>query len=552
MSLSLNPKHLKRYKDVAALLIKHGRGDLLKDAPIVDDALDYASTPPVPAEAKELASDLERLGPTYIKLGQLISTRADFIPAAYMEALSRLQSDVEPFPFEEVEAIVVVEIGARISKAFAEFDPKPVAAASLGQVHRAVLRSGQVVAVKVQRPGVRETVADDLQAMAEIAEFLDAHTEIGRQFEFAKMIEELRKSLLRELDYRLEAANLRLMKEKLKGFERLIIPAPIDDYSTGRVLTMEHISGRKITKLSPLARIELDGAALAEELFHAYLEQILVIGVFHADPHPGNVFITDDHRIALLDLGMVARIGPGMQEQLLKLLVAISEGQSDRAAEVSEKIGTAKEGFDQTQFRRRISELVGQQQSATIGHMQVGKVVMDVTQIAGETGLSVPGELTMLGKTLLNLDLVGRTLCPEFDPNAAIRKNAAEIMHQRTMKSLSPGNLLAGMIEAKEFIEKLPGRLNELLELVSTNKLKITVDAIDENLLMSGLQKIANRITLGLILAALIVGASMLMRIETSFRIFGYPGLATLFFLGASAGGVALALQILRSDRPSK
>ena len=181
--------------------------------------------------------------------------------------------------------------------------------------------------------------------------------------------------------------------------------------------------------------------------------------------------------------------------------------------------------------------------------MQVGRVVMEVKQIAADCGIRVPSELTMLGKTLLNLDLVGRTLAPQFDPNQSIRTNAAEILHRRTMKGLSPANLFGTLLEAKELLEKLPLRLNQFLELVATNKLKVEVDAIDEDLLMSGLQKVANRITLGLILAALIMGAAMLMRIETTFRIFGYPGFAILFFLLASAGGIALAVQILRSDR---
>ncbi|MDB6148809.1 MAG: putative unusual protein kinase, partial [Chthoniobacter sp.] len=320
MSISLSPTHLKRYKDVAMLLIKHGRGDLLKDAPIVDDALEYGAAPPVPAEARELADDLEKLGPTFIKLGQLISTRADFVPAAYMEALSRLQDHVEPFSYEEVEAIVSVEIGARLSKAFSNFERVPMAAASLGQVHRATLRDGREVAVKVQRPHVREKVSEDLESMHEIAEMLDAHTNVGRRYEFTKMVEELRKSLLRELDYRLEASNLRMMGEQLRNFERLLIPQPVVDYSTGRVLTMDYVPGKKVTKLSPLARLDLDGRGLAEELFRAYLQQILVEGFFHADPHPGNVFLTDDGRVALLDLGMVARIGQNLQDQLLKLL----------------------------------------------------------------------------------------------------------------------------------------------------------------------------------------------------------------------------------------
>lgn len=552
MSLSFKPEHLSRYYDIARLLVKYGHGDLVKEAPLIDDALDYGAAPPVPPEARELADDLEKLGPTFVKLGQLVSTRADFVPQPYMEALARLQDKVEPFSFDQVEAIVAVEIGARLSNAFHEFSSTPLAAASLGQVHHAVLRSGQEVVVKVQRPGIRDAVADDLQALAEMAELLDKRTEVGKQMEFTKIVDELRRSLLRELDYRLEANNLRSMREKLANFPRIVVPAPVEDYSTGRVLTMEYVSGRKITTLSPLTRLDLDGPGLAEELFGAYLHQILVVGVFHADPHPGNVFLTDDHRIALIDLGMVARLSPGMQEQLLKLLLAISSGESDRAAEIAEGIGREKPGFDRVRFRREISDIVSQHQNATVGEMQVGRVVMRVTQVAGQTGLSVPAELTMLGKTLLNLDQVGRSLCPEFDPNESIRRNAADIVRRRTLGSLSPSNLVSALIEAKEFTEKLPRRLNDLFELAASNKLRVNVDAIDEDRLITGLQKIANRITLGLILASLIIGAALLMRVDTAFRLFGYPGLAMLCFLVAAGGGVALAMQILRSDTPTK
>lgn len=552
MTLSLNPEHLKRYKQVLSLLIKYGHGDLVKNAPIVDDPLEFAPPPPIPPGAKELAKDLEALGPTFIKLGQLLSTRSDFVPPSYMEALSLLQDNVKPFPYEKVEAIVSVEIGARISKAFQTFDETPMAAASLGQVHYAVLRSGQEVAVKVQRPDVREQVATDLAAIAEIAEFLDKHTDVGRRFEFTKIVSELRKSLLRELDYRLEAQTMRLMREKLASFDKLLIPAPVEDYSTGRVLTMEYIDGSKITKLHPIVRLDVDGAALAEEVFRSYLHQILVVGVFHADPHPGNVFLTADHRVALLDFGMVARVGPQMQDHLLKLLLAISDGQSDRAAAVAQSMGTEKDHFDEATFRREIAEIVSQQQGATVQEMQVGKIVMNVTQVAARTGLSMPEELTMLGKTLLNLDLVGRTLDPAFDPNESIRRNAAEVMRAKTLKSLSPGNLLNSLLDAKELIEKLPGRLNQFLEVVASNKLKIHLDTIDEKVVMTGLQKVANRITLGLILAALIVGASLVMRIETSFRIFGYPGFAMILFLIACTGGITLAWQIMRSDMKTK
>jgi predicted unusual protein kinase regulating ubiquinone biosynthesis (AarF/ABC1/UbiB family) len=233
---------------------------------------------------------------------------------------------------------------------------------------------------------------------------------------------------------------------------------------------------------------------------------------------------------------MVARIGPTLQDQLVKLLLAIAEGQNERAADAAIRIGEPRSDFDEPQFRRQIADVVAQQQQATVAQMQVGRVVMDVRRIAAECGIRVPPELTMLGKTLLNLDLVGRSLSPDFDPNESIRRNSTRIMSQRTLKSFSMAGLSAALLETKELVEKMPARINQFIDLVAANKLRINVDAIDEDLLMSGLQKVANRITLGLILAALIIGAALLMRVETSFRIFGYPGLAMLFFLGASIG----------------
>src|SRR5215216_311395 len=334
MGISLKPQHLKRYKDIAWLLMKYGRSDLVKNAGLDDLLRDEKADPALveaPPEAKALADDLEKMGPTFIKLGQLLSTRADLLPTSYIESLTRLQDKVEPFAYEEVEAIVSSELGVRISKAFSEFDPNPIAAASLGQVHRARLRDGRAVAVKVQRPGIRERVVEDLEALGDVAEFLDNHTEMGKQYSLQKMLEEFRRSLMRELDYRQEATNLATMNDILKEFGQIVVPLPVDDYTKSRVLTMDHIKGKKITSLTPLARIEIAGEQLAEQLFRAYLKQILVDGFFHADPHPGNVFLTDDERIALLDLGMVARLAPGLQEKLLQLLLAVAEGRSEEA-----------------------------------------------------------------------------------------------------------------------------------------------------------------------------------------------------------------------------
>jgi predicted unusual protein kinase regulating ubiquinone biosynthesis (AarF/ABC1/UbiB family) len=500
------------------------------------------------APAEDLAKDLEKLGPTFIKLGQLLSTRADLLPGPYLDALERLQDHIEPFPYEEVERIVSGELGVRLSKAFTDFDPTPVAAASLSQVHKATMRDGRAVVVKVQRPDIRDLIVGDLEALGEIAHFLDQHTELGRRYEFDNMLVQLRKSLLRELDFTIEANNLHTIAENLADFENIVIPAPVDDFTTTRVLTMDYISGKKITALNPLRLLEIDGGLLADELFSAYLKQFLVDGLFHADPHPGNVFLTDDDQIALLDLGMVGRVTRTFQDNLLRLLLAISEGRGEMAAQAAMRMGEAKEGFDRSSFERRITDLVSEHGDAVLSRADAGKVTLEITKISADCWFRLPAEFTMFAKALLNLDRVVYALDQNFDPNVVIRDRANEILQRNIIKSVAPNNLLSGVVDLKEFVEKLPNRVNRILDSAGNNELRFKVDAIDEKVVMEGLQKVANRITLGLVVAALIVGAAMLMRVETSFRIFGYPGLAMIFFLLAAAAGLILAFNILFYD----
>lgn len=545
----LKTKHLKRYKDVAMLLVKYGRSDLVKQAGLEDSIeLDEAGLENVMPKAEELATDLEKLGPTFIKLGQLLSTRADLLPPPYLEALTRLQDRIEPFTYEEVDRIVSGELGVRISKAFVEFDPQPLAAASLAQVHRAYMRDGRAVVVKVQRPNIREQIVEDLEALEEFAQFMDAHTELGKRYEFGNMLLGLRKSLLQELDFKTEANNLVMFGENLREFERILVPEPVLDYTTSRLITMEYIPGKKITDVSPLRLMEIDGPGLADELFRAYLQQILVDGVFHADPHPGNVFLTDDERIALLDLGMVARLVTSFHDNLLRLLLSISEGRGEDAAETAIKMGEAKPGFNRGEFVRRVADLVADNADANMSRINAGQVALEITKIAADCWFRLPSEFTMMAKALLNLDRSVYTLDPSFDPNAVIRQRATEILQRNVLKTLAPGNLLSGAVEVKEFVEKLPMRVNRILDAVGNNDLKIKVDAIDEKVVLEGLQKVANRISLGLVLAALIVGAALLMRVETSFRILGYPGFSMIFFLIAAIAGSALAITIVMND----
>jgi ubiquinone biosynthesis protein len=366
------------------------------------------------------------------------------------------------------------------------------------------------------------------------------------------VLDEFKTTLKHELDYRQEATNLRTMSESMKEFPNIDVPLPVQDYTTSSVLTMDFVQGTKVTKLSPLARMELDGEALADELFRAYLKQVLVEGMFHADPHPGNIFLTDDCKIALLDLGMIGRTTPGMQEQLLKLLLALSEGDSEIALEMVLRISETREDFNEAEFRRKAGKLIAEQKDSTLKQMDVGKALLEVGRIAAETGLFVPTELTMLGKTLLQLDEVGRTLAPGFNPNAAVRRNVSETMRQRMFKNLSPAKLLGSVLELKDFMMGLPLRLNKILDAVANAELELKIKTPDTDHLMNGFEKIANRITTGLVLTALIIGASLLMQVPTSFRIFGYPGIAMLCFMLAAAGGLWLVLSIVIKDHKDK
>jgi ubiquinone biosynthesis protein len=548
MGISLRPEHLRRYKDLAVLLRRYGGEDFVRNAGL-SDTLDPEEVGEVEPKAEQLAADLEELGPTYVKLGQLLSTRSDLLPVEYLQALNRLQDDVDPIPFADVAEVFAAEFGVRLSRAFSEVDPDPIGSASLAQVHRGVLRSGRAVALKVQRPGIRERIATDLDVLGDIAELLDQHTETGKHYQFAELHAEFRKSLVRELDFSLEARNLSELGQILASFDRILVPRPVPDFTSARVVTMDYIDGRNITDLGGLAHLELEGTALTDQLVRAYLEQILVHGFFHADPHPGNVLLTREGELALIDVGMTARLTTSMQERMVRLLVAIGDGEPDAVAEAVIKLATASRDYDRQRFTNDVAELLGRVSGRDFEGLEVGPLVAQVSRISVEHGLRPPPELALLGKTLMNLDEIARTLAPDYDPNRAVRDNAAEILSKRLWRETSASSAMNAFMDTKDLITELPGRLNRIMDTVAEGKLSVQVDAVDEHELMRAFQKVANRVTTGVILAAMIIGASMLMQVETDTTILGYPALAIVLFLAAAAAGAVLVVSILVGDQ---
>ncbi len=539
-----------RYAALAKLLARHGRSDLLAGAGLDEFVVPSPGGEETPlgdeAAAESFARDLEAMGPTYIKLGQLLSTRFDLLPAAYTTALTRLQDTVEPFSAEQARQIIETEVGAGIRSLFSEFDDTPLAAASLGQVHAATLRSGRDVVVKVQRPQARDLVRSDVEILRTLAEIADKRTDLGRKYGFAQLLRQFQRSLAGELDYRREARNLQRFAELTAPYELLTVPEPVLQLCTGRVLTMSRIRGRKVTDLGPLALMEIDARPMVEQLFACYLTMMLDAGVLHADPHPGNLMVTDDGRLALLDLGMIAAVPPRLRDKVIKLLLAIGDDNGEEAALVLAGMGHPLPGYDAASFRDDVSHLV----SEAVGSgpdLQAGSVLIELSPLSGLHDLRPPAEMSMIGKALLNLDQATVHLDPDFAPAEAIRDNVSRLLASGL--STTPAGIIAAAIEAKEFTSQLPRRANRIMDDLAEGELSLRVRALDEERLHTVLQRVANRITLGLIIAATLLGAALIMRVPSSVQLFGYPALATVLFLFAVLAGTALGIWIVATDR---
>ena len=522
----------------------------------LDDATGLAPDPledTGDARPEAFVNDLEALGPTFVKIGQALSTRPDMVPPAYLTALERIQDDVDPISITEVRAVVEEELGARISNVFETFDDTPLGSASLAQVHRATLRDGKQVAVKVQRPGIVEGIHSDLDALAAIADKADRWTDAGRRARFSDWVHEFRKALLAELDYRSEAENLERFNSHFEDYPELFVPMPVWDLTRKRVLTMTLVKGVKVTEITGLRRTEQDMSPLATAVMRGYLDQVFVHGEIHADPHPGNLLVTDDERIALLDLGMVAHVPPRQRERLLKLLFAAVDGRGEEVANEAIALGTRLEDFDETRYTREVSQLVSRYAARSGARSQSeGRLVLELVMLASACGLRTPPELSLLGKTLLNLEAVCRGLDPEIDVKRIVEDHLEKIMHQRLKRAFSPARLASEAMELQALVREAPAKMSNILSLAADNRFQVRIAGLEDSPLMENLQKIANRISTGIITASLILASALLMRVEGGPRLFGYPALAAGLFIIAATLGLGMVISALLRDRKAK
>lgn len=552
----LKTRNLGAYRDLLLLFTRYGRKDfrltLNAEDFLVPEVESTEIEPDVQARAQAFAEALKKMGPTYVKFGQLLSTRPDIVPNEYIDALESLQDSLEPFSFADVERIVEEDLGVRISKAFEHFEATPIAAASLGQVHRATLKhpTGALrdVVVKVQRPNVSEQVHHDLDVFTEIATELEKHTEIGRKMNLVAALEQARMVMFSELNYLQEARNTETLRRNLSGFPQIYIPAVVHDFTSQRVLTTELVRGQKVSKLTPLSLIEGNYAELASVLTQAYLKQICVDGIWHSDPHPGNVFVREDEegapQIVLLDFGMVSRISQEFQDEVIKLLLAISSNRGAEVADTCVRLCEVQERFDPVKFTREISSLVATVQDASAKDINTGQLIFTVIGVANGNDLKAPAELTMLAKTLLHLDSITKKLDPNYDPQGVIRDYAEEMIGQKLRQKFHPQNFYPALLDLNQLALDLPRRTREIVDLTAGGKLTLGIKLAQAEEFLSGMHKIANRITIGVVIAALLISSSLMMRV--------YPNLAVIGYVLASAAAFYLIVSTFLRDRKDR
>jgi ubiquinone biosynthesis protein len=588
----LAPHYLPRLAALVGLFTRYGLADFARAqglkgiAPDLDD-VDSEEAAAGHEQAVAFRKRLVELGPAYVKLGQVLSTRPDLLPDTYIRELEKLQDDVDPIPFEQVVEVIAAELGARLSKLFVEFDEAPLGTASLGQVHAAVLRGGRDVVVKVQRPGIRAQLADDVEFFREVASFLTSHTRAGERIDMVGVIHQLERALADELDYRVEARSSAAFRRALAGFPRLLIPKVIEAYTTEKVLTTERIRGAKIDDVSPLARLEHDFRPVAEELTRAYLKMITIDGYFHADPHPGNVFVVlpehenpmtpsesvanerretprpavtplarieqrarqeaalqphdVDAKLAMIDFGMTARLSTTMREGIVRLLLSISDNRGDDAASTLIELGDPLPSFDRTAYTRETASIIARNYDLAVGEVAAGKILYEAINSAYQQGLRLPAELTLLAKALFNLDAITRALDPSFSPIETIREFANQMAADRVRRELSPRRLFQLVTEGGELLNALPHRLDVITERMSANDFQIRIDIPHTDAFLGGMRKLANRIFSGLVLAGLIIASAMLLPYRRA--------LGTAGFWIAGAIGLYMVVSIWIKDR---
>ncbi|MDD3031397.1 MAG: AarF/ABC1/UbiB kinase family protein [Atribacterota bacterium] len=494
---------------------------------------------------------LEELGPTFVKLGQILSTRPDIIPLKYIKELEKLQDKVPPFAYAQVEQIVHKELGANVSELFQSFEEKPFASASLGQVHKAILKEDKVkVVVKVQRPDMEKIIETDLDILFHLTRLAERHIPESRLYDPVGVAEEFAKTIRMELDYGTEGRNAERFRKNFEEEKTIYIPKVYWELSSKRILTMEYIDGIKINHLKELEEAGYDRKKLAENGAKSFMKQMLIDGFFHADPHPGNILVMENEIIGFMDFGMTGKIDEETKEKYVNLLIAVLESNSNKILTEILNLGfTSQETIDTRSLKTDIADLLDQYYDKALKEIKLGEFITHLVQISIKYHIKMPAELALLGKSLLTIEGIGLALDPDFNLTEIAKPYVKDIILERK----SPQHLLLKLSnDLSEFYNLMfliPKQLSKTLKKMEEGIFKLELQHRGLENLINALDKATNRLSYSLILVAIIIGSSLIMQTEKGPQFMGFPVIGVIGFLISGILGLGLVIMILRSGK---
>jgi ubiquinone biosynthesis protein len=476
--------------------------------------------------AQKFRSALEELGTTYIKLGQLLSSRPDLLPDVYIEELTHLQDQVPPVPFVDVDATIRADLGDDV---FASIDPEPLATASIAQTHRALLKSGREVVVKVRRPHIVEQVELDLSVLRSTAKLLSGHSETASLLQVEALADELEIHLRQELDFVEEAHNTELIAGLVEDYDRIVVPQVIRPHVTERVLVLEYIEGTRVEDGDTLAP-DL-ASELARQFFSAYVRQVVVEGVYHADPHAGNILLTPDARLALLDFGLLGRLDEDTRRGLSLLLLALAQNRADDVADLIISMSLTTVKSDQPGFVHEVRRKLPRFHWRPLSGIKAGESLADLQRIALDHGIALPTSFALVGKTLAQADSIARVLDPELDPIGLMEEEAIEVMMVEAERRLEPNRLFSYLYTQLDPLTRLPRHVSHVLSEIEQGGLKIGIQPVGLEEMEVHLRSIANRVGASIIIGALLLASAIVVRVHR-FEWVGIAGFSLAVLIG--------------------
>jgi ubiquinone biosynthesis protein len=480
-----------------------------------------------PESAREFRLALEELGTTFVKLGQLLSSRPDLLPDVYVEELGKLVDEVPPLPFDEIEPVIASSLGTDV---FVRIDDDPLAAASIAQIHAALLKDGREVVVKVRRPGVLEQVKLDLELLRRTVALLEGRSETARLLQVGALADELESHLLAELNFVEEANNAELIGRLVADFDALHVPAVVQPHVREDVLVLERVHGEKVEH-----GIAIDperARDLARQLFSAYVRQIAAEGLYHADPHRGNILLMPDGRLALLDFGLLGRLDDDTRRTIALLLLAIAQNRADDVAALILEVSLTDFSSDEPGFVHELRRKLPRYHWRPLSGIRAGEALADLQRIAVLYNVRLPTSFALVGKTLAQADSIARTLDPELDPVQLLDDEGTELMLREAERRLEPNQLFAYLFTQVAPAARLPRRLSQVVERLETGTLKVGIAPTDLGGLERLLRSTANRLGAALIIAGLLVSSALMAQVNDAVSLVGYivSGLIALYW----------------------